>query len=323
VPVAPLLEPPRRVDLRRTARAIFGSTRLEAGGRRLWWATETPDGPGTLRLELDGAGVLRRAAWGPGGDWIAAQADPVVGAFDRPEDFVPPAGLVRDLWRRTPPLVFGRTDRVFDATLEAVLGQKVQATLAYRSLRRLVARHGDPAPGPVDLRMYPGARRVARLTTWEFHSAGVERKRADTIVRAARVAHRLEEAASLGPAETERRLRTIRGIGVWTAALVRTAALGDADAVPVGDFHIPHAVCWALAGEARGSDERMLELLDPYAGHRGRVVALLGQRTVTAPRFGPKLECLPVDHYDRRDTWFRDRSPFGGGYRTRPLTTRR
>ena len=66
-------------------------------------------------------------------------------------------------------------------------------------------------------------------------------------------------------------------------------ALGDADAVSLGDYHLPHLVAWALAGKPRGSDELMLELLEPYRGHRGRVLRLLQLAGITAPRFGPRM----------------------------------
>jgi hypothetical protein len=57
----------------------------------------------------------------------------------------------------------------------------------------------------------------------------------------------------------------------------------------VGDFHMPSLVTWALAGEPRGTDDRMLELLEPFAGHRGRVVRLLKTSGIRAPRYGPRL----------------------------------
>ena len=57
----------------------------------------------------------------------------------------------------------------------------------------------------------------------------------------------------------------------------------------VGDFHIPNLVAWALAGEPRGTDERMLELLEPYAGQRGRVTRLLELGGAAAPRYGPRV----------------------------------
>ena len=86
-----------------------------------------------------------------------------------------------------------------------------------------------------------------------------------------------------------RRLRAFPGVGAWTAAEVAHIALGDVDAVSVGDFHLKNQVSWALAGEARGTDERMLELLEPWRGQRARVLRLLGTGGIQAPRFGPRL----------------------------------
>jgi 3-methyladenine DNA glycosylase/8-oxoguanine DNA glycosylase len=78
-------------------------------------------------------------------------------------------------------------------------------------------------------------------------------------------------------------------------AEVARVALGDTDAVSVGDFHLKHLVTWALAREPRGTDERMLELLVPYRPHRGRVQRLLEASGIKAPAFGPRLEARAID----------------------------
>jgi 3-methyladenine DNA glycosylase/8-oxoguanine DNA glycosylase len=73
-------------------------------------------------------------------------------------------------------------------------------------------------------------------------------------------------------------------------------AMGDPDAVPVGDYHLPSMVAWSLAGEPRADDARMLELLEPYRGHRGRVIRLLVAGGSAAPRRGPRM---PFRHMER------------------------
>jgi len=138
------------------------------------------------------------------------------------------------------------------------------------------------------MRLPPTPRRLASLPVWDWHRLGVERQRADTVRRAAVVAPRLEEAARMPAGPALQRLQAVPGIGPWTALSVAGTAFGDADAVPTGDYNIPHAVCWALAGRPRGSDAEMLELLEPYRGHRGRVLRLLLAGGVHAPRFGPR-----------------------------------
>jgi 3-methyladenine DNA glycosylase/8-oxoguanine DNA glycosylase len=149
---------------------------------------------------------------------------------------------------------------------------------------------GGAGPGwPRPLRIPPRPEVLAAKPYWEFHRFGVEMRRADTIRAAAAYALRVEETVTMAPAEAHRRLRALPGVGPWTSAEVALVALGDADAVSVGDYHLPHLVSWALAGEPRGSDERMLELLAPYSGHRGRVLRLLAHSGVWAPRFGPRM----------------------------------
>jgi 3-methyladenine DNA glycosylase/8-oxoguanine DNA glycosylase len=86
-----------------------------------------------------------------------------------------------------------------------------------------------------------------------------------------------------------RRLEAFPGVGPWTAAKVALVALGDSDAVPVGDYHLPHAIGYALEGTPRSSDDRMLELLEPYRGQRARVIRLLTISGIGAPRFGPHM----------------------------------
>jgi 3-methyladenine DNA glycosylase/8-oxoguanine DNA glycosylase len=295
-------------DLAAVRRAVDGATRLEPDRTTLWWATHTPAGPATLRIRRR-TGRYEFAGWGPGQDWIVAQGPAVVGSLDDADAFRPVDGPVRDLLRRHGPVVFGRTDRVFDACIAAVFGQKVQTVLAGRSVSQLTAALGETAPGPVALRLRPRPEVIVAAGSAALHRFGVERKRGDTLVRAAREASRLERAGTDGPDALDRRLLTVRGIGAWTSAVVRRTALGDPDAVPVGDAHIPHTVCWALAGEPRGDDARMLELLEPYRPHRGRVVALLEATVRAAPRFGPRLECLPLDRFDRPGARLRDRGP--------------
>jgi 3-methyladenine DNA glycosylase/8-oxoguanine DNA glycosylase len=131
----------------------------------------------------------------------------------------------------------------------------------------------------------------------------MEQRRADTLARASAAAPGLERSENA--TEATRRMVAIQGIGAWTSAEVTRVAYGDPDAVSVGDYHIPHMVSWALAGEVRAgsrdagpdaprgarspADERMLELLEPFRGHRGRVCALLERGGLFAPRFGPRM----------------------------------
>src|SRR5690606_35060346 len=124
---------------------------------------------------------------------------------------------------------------------------------------------------------------------------GLEQRRADTLCRAAIAAERWERCADA--AEATARMVAIPGIGPWTAAEVVRTVYGDPDAVSIGDYHIPHTVAWALAGEPRGDDARMLELLEPFRGHRGRVCVLLAAAGIADPRFGSRMPLRSFARY--------------------------
>lgn len=170
--------------------------------------------------------------------------------------------------------------------LRAVFEQKVTGKEAYRAYAATVRHFREPAPGPLPLLLPPEPAAVAATPYWVFHPFGVEQRRAETLRRAAAVADRLERCGDA--AEATRRLRAVPGIGPWTAAEVVRVAYGDPDAVSVGDYHVPNTVAWALAGEPRGDDARMLALLEPFRGHRGRVCVLLEAAGVQAPKYGPR-----------------------------------
>jgi 3-methyladenine DNA glycosylase/8-oxoguanine DNA glycosylase len=258
----------------------------------IWRACRTADGPATLRVtgKVDGDSTLvEAAAWGPGSDWLVDRLPALLGADDRPEEFVPEHPVLQAAVRRFPALRIGRSWLVFDALVPAVLEQKVVGQEATRAWRWLLLRHGEPAPGPAPagLRVPPDPASWAAIPSWDWHRAGVEAGRARTIAGAARVAARLEEAAGMAPDDADRRLRALPGIGLWTSAQIRQRALGDADAIAVGDYHLPSIVGWALTGKVT-DDAGMLELLAPYAGHRHRAAVLAMLADGGPPRRGPR-----------------------------------
>ncbi|MDO0914422.1 DNA-3-methyladenine glycosylase 2 family protein [Streptomyces sp. DT2A-34] len=242
----------------------------------VWRACRTPAGAGTLRVTARGAEV-RGEAWGPGAEWLLEQLPELLGAADDPSVFVPRHRLVAVVRHRRPGLRLTRTGLVLESLIPSILEQKVTADEAYRAWRLLVRRFGEPAPGPAPDRMcvMPDAGTWRLIPSWEWHRAGVDNKRASTILRAVRVAGRLEEAVRMPPAQAQARLEVVSGIGPWTSAEVVQRSHGAADAVTVGDLHLPGIVGWALAGDRDADDSVMLELLEPYAGQRHRAARLI------------------------------------------------
>ena len=255
----------------------------------LWLAMRTPDGPATLHLHCSG-GELVATGHGPGAGWVTDRADAIAGLRDDLLDFPALAAahpLVARLARTFAGVRMPATGQVFPRLLRAVLEQKVTGKEAHRAYRMICRHFGEPAPGPVELVLPPDPAAIAATPYWAFHPFGVEQRRTQALQRVALIADRLERCTD--SADATRRLVAVSGIGPWTAAEVVRVAYGDPDAVSVGDFHIPNTVAWALAGEARGTDARMLELLEPFRGHRGRVCDLLAAGGIGAPKFGPRM----------------------------------
>jgi 3-methyladenine DNA glycosylase/8-oxoguanine DNA glycosylase len=277
----------------------------EAGA--VWRTSLTPDGPATIRVTAPfraasaPAGPLVLAqAWGPGADWLLDALPGALGLHDDISGFDPSGHpVLRQVARRHPGLRLGRSGRLMEALVPAVLEQKVLTIEAHRAWRILLAKFGGQPPGPAPrgMRVFPDPKTWRRIPSWDWHRAGVEGVRAQTIIRACTVADSLERLLAKTHEEADRLLRTIPGIGPWTSAETRQRAAGDPDAVSVGDAHLPDMVGWALAGRSATNDEEMLELLGPYAGHRHRVTRLVKLSGLGGPpRRAPKL---PVRDYRR------------------------
>jgi 3-methyladenine DNA glycosylase/8-oxoguanine DNA glycosylase len=277
--------PDREVDLRLVLRPLSRGVvdptcrwdPAPPGARRVgvWRTARTPLGNASLRLDPRPDGGVDARAWGPGAEWVVAGVPELLGEGDDWSDLdVSAHPLLRDARRRLPALRLMRTNHVFEAMASAVLEQKVTGLEARRAWRQLILAHGEPAPGP----------------SWEWHRAGVDPKRSRTLIAVATSAAGLERTLALGRGSDEitRRLRSIPGVGIWTAAETTQRAHGDPDSVSVGDYHVHDTVGWALAGHAV-DDDGMLELLEPWRGHRQRVMRLIEASGFRKPRFGPRM----------------------------------
>ncbi|MFW0783233.1 3-methyladenine DNA glycosylase [Gordonia sp. CPCC 206044] len=245
----------------------------------VWRAVSTPDGPGTLTIAYDGTTVTGRA-WGPGAAWLIDRLPDLLGARDDPQALTPRDPVVERLVRQSDGLRLGRTDRVWEALVPAILEQKVVGTEAWRAWRYLVRRYGQQAPGPVPdtMRVPPAQGEWSRIPTWEWHRSGIEPVRMRTI----------RGATVMDVEKHPEHLRLLRGVGRWTEAETRSRAVGDPDVVNVGDYHIPKIVGYTLIGEPV-DDDGMLELLEPYAGQRQRVIRMIELYGSWPQRRGPRM----------------------------------
>ncbi|MGD7732575.1 DNA-3-methyladenine glycosylase family protein [Propionibacteriaceae bacterium G57] len=284
------------------------TTRLAAGS---WWrAAITPDGPVLLRLTRTDEDVTAEAL-GDGAAWALDRAPLLLGVDDRPDDFTPDHDLLAVLLRRRSTRI-GGTGLLAESLAQTIIEQKVTGAEAFTSIRRLVRRFGEQPPGidPDDaahpaagMVAAPAAGQWAAIPSWEYLQAGVDERRAGTIARAmAKVgafervlARAADEPVTPRGEALERALRTLPGIGPWTAAKVRQNVLGDPDAWSIDDYHVPGMVSAHLAD---GGDPG--EALEPFRPHRWRVeIALMGLGL--PERHGPR-RTLP-SHLPVRGGW--------------------
>lgn len=256
----------------------------------VWRTTLLPTGPATCRLSSRGLQDVDCEAWGPGAAEAVAVLPDLLGARDLADGFEPRHPLLVEAAARHPGLRVPRTGRVVEALVPAILEQKVTGQEARASFRRLVLRYGSAAPGPAPAGMAvpPSAEVWRRIPSWEWHRAGVDPQRSRTVCLAMRHAARLEQAVGMERDDAAQRLSAVPGIGAWTVAEVAQRALGDTDALSVGDYHLSAFVGWALLGRPV-DDDGMVALLEPWRPHRYRVVRLLECSGVRKPRFGPRL----------------------------------
>lgn len=269
--------------------------KVDAGA--LWRGIRTPHGAVTLRVEvIAGVGAHGEVAahvWGVdlARDWILTHLPAMLGEEDDDSGFEPRHARVAAARRAHPGWRVPRTGLVLESLIPAVLEQKVTGAEALSGYRRLVRRHGDPAPGPgvtLGLRVAPSVAVLRALPSWEWLQLGVGPQRSDTVARLLRSADALQECADLPLAVARRRISAIPGIGVWTTAETCQRALGDADAVSFGDYHIARNLTWALTG-VEGDDHALAELIADDAPHRYRVQRLLELDGAFRPRRGPRM----------------------------------
>ncbi|MFI5613243.1 DNA-3-methyladenine glycosylase family protein [Amycolatopsis sp. NPDC051903] len=257
--------------------------RQEADGT-LWRTALTSSGPVTYRIRQQRLDDLAVDAWGPGAGELVENIRTELGEQDRPEDFRPAHPVLERAWSRLPGLRVPRTGRLFEALVPAILEQRVVGPDARAAWARLVGTHGGPAPGPAPetMRVMPTPEVWAKIPIWDWRRAGVDLQRSKTVISAAWHAAKLDRAAA-EPARAYALMSAMSGVGVWTAAQVGHRALGDADALPLGDFHLGRMTGLALLGRPLAEQEIEAFYL-PWRPHRYRVVRILELTPRTAPR---------------------------------------
>jgi 3-methyladenine DNA glycosylase/8-oxoguanine DNA glycosylase len=263
---------------------------LTAADGAIWRTSSMRTGPVTMRISRSGPRAIDCEAWGSGAAEFADGFAAFMGADDDASGFAPDEPTIAEAHRRVPHLRIGRTGRVLESLIPAVIEQRVAGKDAFRAWRLLVTKFGAPAPGPAPARMRvpPSPDVWRRIPSWEFHLANVDPGRARTVVGCAQRAESLERLVNRPAEQAREAMTSLPGVGVWTAAETAQRAFGDADALSVGDYHLANVVGCSLLGH-RIDDDAMVELLAPLRPHRHRAVRLLEVSGLARnPRFGAR-----------------------------------
>jgi 3-methyladenine DNA glycosylase/8-oxoguanine DNA glycosylase len=258
----------------------------DAADGAIWRTTLMGSGPVTARITKSAPDTVECEVWGTGATEFVESLPALLGADDDASGFTPTDPTIAAAHRSVPHLRLGRSGRVLEALVPAILEQRVYGMDARRAWRSLVTKFGSPAPGPAPahMRVPPPGEVWRRIPSWEFHRANVDPGRARTIVGCAQRAESLERLCARAPADARTALMSLPGVGIWTAAETAQRAFGDADALSVGDYHLASMVGWRLLGHPI-DDPAMEELLEPLRPHRHRAVRLL---EVTGPAHAPR-----------------------------------
>jgi 3-methyladenine DNA glycosylase/8-oxoguanine DNA glycosylase len=258
----------------------------DAADGAIWRTTLMGSGPVTARITKSVPDTVDCEVWGTGATEFIESLPALLGADDDASEFRPKEPTIAAAHRSVPHLRLGRTGRVLEALVPAILEQRVYGMDARRAWRALVTKFGAPAPGPAPahMRVPPPGEVWRRIPSWEFHRANVDPGRARTVVGCAQRADSLERLTTRAPEDARSALMSLPGVGIWTAAETAQRAFGDADALSVGDYHLASMVGWRLLGHPI-DDPAMEELLEPLRPHRHRAVRLL---EVTGPAHAPR-----------------------------------
>jgi len=157
-----------------------------------------------------------------------------------------------------------------------VLQQRITFVEAARSWRQMVEVGGQAAPGPLPLLVPPCPEDWLALRQPGARALGIDAHRWRALQHAARAANEVASRAH-DRAALEDFVMRLPGTGHWTTGLLRGLGTGDADAIVLGDVHLPHDISALFTDVPMGSDEKMVALLEPFRPHRFRLVrALMG-----------------------------------------------
>ncbi len=135
----------------------------------------------------------------------------------------------------------------FEIAVRAILGQQITVKAARTLAERFVKRFGARVTFTDDPNLthsFPTVQRIANARINTLASLGIISRRAETIQAIARAIHaqQLDLSPTAPVDDTIKQLKTMRGIGDWTAQYIAMRALRWPDAFPAADYGIMKAL---------------------------------------------------------------------------------
>ncbi|HEY5798763.1 MAG TPA: AlkA N-terminal domain-containing protein [Burkholderiaceae bacterium] len=178
--------------------------------------------------------------------------------------------LLGPVTARTPGLRVPGAFDPFELAIRAILGQQVSVAGASTIAGRMAARFGTALDQPIGslTHHFPDAARLSACTVDDIAPLGMPGSRAQTVLAMAAFAASggLNVAPGTSLADAVARLRTVRGIGEWTAQYIALRALRYPDAFPAGDLALQKA---AAPDGGRLTEKQLLAVAAPWAPWRG------------------------------------------------------
>jgi AraC family transcriptional regulator of adaptative response / DNA-3-methyladenine glycosylase II len=253
-------------------------------GKRIFKAMLTPDGTAVLEIEFAAEGAWCRihgaAKMSPASiAQLHQSALRMLGLMGDVTGFETLAGRdakIAAIVARRRGMRVPLTASAFDALCWGIIGQQINVKFAASLRREILHLAGEPAEG--GMRAHPQPERVADLAPAVLAGRRFSRSKANYLIGAAREVAEgrlaIENLTQTSACAADKALKTVHGIGTWTARYVMLRA-GFADSAPVGDAALAAALQRLYALPERPSHDEAERIMGAFAPHRSLATAHL------------------------------------------------
>lgn len=173
-----------------------------------------------------------------------------------------------------------RTASVFEALVQAIMGQQIATAVARIVRNLLIQNYGVRASiGDREWYAFPRAETLARAEVSDLRQLKLSVRKSEYIQGIARAALEspdgFERMHDLPDDEVVKGMVALRGVGNWTAQWVLVRALARPDGFPIGDLALRRTVASLYFNGAEINDEELLEFSHRWSPWRSYATAYL------------------------------------------------